>query len=692
MRTSRISQLTPTKERQNVLAFTTPYLTSPPGVLALHNVEASGRRPALRQLEWVISTTSSLTPILNSQVRPIDAPVVTEDRTAALEGAALRDGPKHCCSTCRSRSASPQSDPQRFHVVGQLSGGEGLAVALPNDSPNEQIVDSAIRVSAGERDDRQARQALAGRERRQRAADPDGGLMLVAMGHLNGPVLEFLVLFAVILLGPLVVMRFGLPGLIGLVLGGFAIGAHGLDLIHAGQSDGPRARTARAALPDVRRRPRDRPARAAATTAAPPSGSVCSRSRSPAGSASSSAGRSAGRPPAMCLLGALLASHTLLVYPTLRDAGLDNDPAVATAVGATVLTDTLALTVLAIVSGLADGVGLDERRAGRARGRLRRPARRRAASCCRSSSTIALRSWGSDPVARYLVAIVALLAMAMLAQVFGIEGIVGAFFAGLALNRLVPNEGPSMERVEFFGAAVFVPGVPRLDRAAARSVGDVHRQRARARRVHLCRRARREGARLLDRRDVARLQLAAARRDVRADGTAGGGDARRDVDRLRDRRLRHDGRERGARADPRQHRRLGASRRAGRRLDAARAARAAARLEGARRRNVERPVRRRGPRSRAARASGRRPQRGADHARAGGEGARVGRAEGGREADLPARLRGPSAHENSTPSRTPSTRRPPATSTRSSSSTTRRSTPGRRTCRCSSSTAPGRFA
>jgi hypothetical protein len=47
--------------------------------------------------------------------------------------------------------------------------------------------------------------------------------------------------------------------------------------------------------------------------------------------------------------------------------------------------------------------------------------------------------------------------MAMLAQVFGIEGIVGAFFAGLALNRLVPNEGPSMERVEFFGTAVFVP-------------------------------------------------------------------------------------------------------------------------------------------------------------------------------------------------------------------------------------------
>jgi hypothetical protein len=65
--------------------------------------------------------------------------------------------------------------------------------------------------------------------------------------------------------------------------------------------------------------------------------------------------------------------------------------------------------------------------------------------------------WGGDGVARYVVVIVALLAMAALAEVFGIEPIIGAFFAGLALNRLVPNEGQSMDRVEFFGSAVFVP-------------------------------------------------------------------------------------------------------------------------------------------------------------------------------------------------------------------------------------------
>src|SRR5206468_10156271 len=70
---------------------------------------------------------------------------------------------------------------------------------------------------------------------------------------------------------------------------------------------------------------------------------------------------------------------------------------------------------------------------------------------------LVLRRHGADPVLRWLVMVVALLLMAFLAQLFGIEGIVGAFFSGLALNRLVPNEGPSMEQVEFFGTAVFVP-------------------------------------------------------------------------------------------------------------------------------------------------------------------------------------------------------------------------------------------
>lgn len=138
-----ISQLTPTKKRQDVLSFTTPYLTSPPGVLALKNVDAADVAE-LRQLDWVISTSSSLTPILEHTVRPIDAPLVTEDRTGALK--ALRSGRAEALLLDLPVALGlAAADPMRLHVVGQLPGGEGLAVALPHGSANEQIVDSAIR-------------------------------------------------------------------------------------------------------------------------------------------------------------------------------------------------------------------------------------------------------------------------------------------------------------------------------------------------------------------------------------------------------------------------------------------------------------------------------------------------------------------------------------------------------------------
>jgi Kef-type K+ transport system membrane component KefB len=278
---------------------------------------------------------------------------------------------------------------------------------------------------------------------------------LAAITAPSGPVFEFFVLFAVILFGPIIFTRFRLPGLIGLVLGGFAIGAHGLGWISAGNHTVPELghlgllylmfvaglELDLQVLKDYRR--------AAVLLgllafAIPAAGGFL-------------LGQALGWSiAASCLLGALASSHTLIVYPMIRDAGLGGNPAVASAVGATVLTDTLALVILAVVSGSQTESGsavttLGEIAIGFAVlmvvGLVALP----------RAVDAAFRIWGSDRVARYVVVVVALLFMAMLAQIFGIEGIVGAFFAGLALNRLVPNEGPSMERVEFFGAAVFVP-------------------------------------------------------------------------------------------------------------------------------------------------------------------------------------------------------------------------------------------
>jgi Kef-type K+ transport system membrane component KefB len=271
----------------------------------------------------------------------------------------------------------------------------------------------------------------------------------------SGPVLEFLVLFAVILLGPIVFSRLGLPGLIGLVLGGFVIGSHGLDLINAGDQTVPElGKLGLLYLMFVAGLELDLHVLKEYRRAAVAFGLIAFVIPFMLGASIAIAlGWSV---PAICLLGALLSSHTLITYPTIREAGLGGNPAIASAVGATVLTDTLALIVLAIVAGTQTGSGsvdviLLEIALGFATlilvGLFGLP----------RLVDLVLRQWASDRVARYLVIIVALLLMAMLAEVFGIEGIVGAFFAGLALNRLVPNEGPSMERIEFFGAAVFVP-------------------------------------------------------------------------------------------------------------------------------------------------------------------------------------------------------------------------------------------
>jgi hypothetical protein len=63
--------------------------------------------------------------------------------------------------------------------------------------------------------------------------------------------------------------------------------------------------------------------------------------------------------PASLLLGSLLASATLVLYPLLREARLARDPMVASAVGATVLTDTIALIILAVVAGTQSEAAAD---------------------------------------------------------------------------------------------------------------------------------------------------------------------------------------------------------------------------------------------------------------------------------------------------------------------------------------------
>jgi Kef-type K+ transport system membrane component KefB len=271
----------------------------------------------------------------------------------------------------------------------------------------------------------------------------------------EGPALPFLVLLVVVVFGPMIIERFRVPGIIGLLVGGLLVGPHGLQIIGSGNTTVPDLGkigllylmfVAGLEL-DLRLVQANKKATliyASLTFSLPLLAGI-------------GAGLLIGfGASAAILLGSLLASHTLIVLPMIREMGRGDDPAVATGVGATIVTDTLTLIVLAVISGITVGnsggfeiasqivFGLVALGVG----------------CFVVLPKITryfLSHFGRARAGRYVFALIAMLAAATLAEVFGIEGIVGAFFAGLALNRLVPNEGDLMERIEFFGGAFFVP-------------------------------------------------------------------------------------------------------------------------------------------------------------------------------------------------------------------------------------------
>jgi Kef-type K+ transport system membrane component KefB len=156
------------------------------------------------------------------------------------------------------------------------------------------------------------------------------------------------------------------------------------------------------------------------------------------------------------LYGSLWASHTLISYPIVQEHRLTQHRAVSMAAGGTVITDTLALSVLAIVVG---SVASDEG-TGEIVVRLLIGIAILAVYCAVVLPRIgrwSLAHLGQGSVPTFLFLLAALTSAALVADRMGLEGIVGAFFAGLALNRLVKSRSEAKESFEFVGAALLVP-------------------------------------------------------------------------------------------------------------------------------------------------------------------------------------------------------------------------------------------
>lgn len=154
------------------------------------------------------------------------------------------------------------------------------------------------------------------------------------------------------------------------------------------------------------------------------------------------------------LLSCIMASNTLIAYPIVSRYGLQQKPSVTLSVGSSMLSLLIALVILA---GLVASFGEHD------------DilfwiffAAKFAAYCGFMIFLIPrLTRWFlrrySDAVMQFIFVMAMLFMSAALSQIVGIEGVFGAFFAGLILNRYIPHISPLMNRLEFIGNALFIP-------------------------------------------------------------------------------------------------------------------------------------------------------------------------------------------------------------------------------------------
>ena len=268
------------------------------------------------------------------------------------------------------------------------------------------------------------------------------------------PVLVFTVALATFLIAPLLIKRFGFPGIVGIVLVGAGIGPGGLGLVdHVG---------AIVLLGEVgliyllftvgleldlggfKRAPESAALFGGISFGLPfllgSAGGYLLLGLDPLGA---------------ILLAAVFASHTLLAYPVINRLGIGKNDAVTDVFGGILFTDTAALIVLALVLGADAGqfglalvVGV-------------------AASLVALFGVVWLivprigrwffRSVSEESYFEFLFVMTIFFLAASFAEVLDLAGILGAFVAGIALNRLIPEGGALHNRIEFAGNAFFIP-------------------------------------------------------------------------------------------------------------------------------------------------------------------------------------------------------------------------------------------
>jgi len=270
---------------------------------------------------------------------------------------------------------------------------------------------------------------------------------------LEQPVAVFALLLLVILAAPLVLHRFRIPGIVGLILAGVALGPHGFGVLEKNSAINLFGTVGLLyimflagldlELNDFLRN-RHRSGWFGLLTFTVPfvlGYLVC---RYLLGY----------EQVASLLTASMFSTHTLISYPIVSRLGLSKNEAVTIAVGGTIFTDTLVLILLAVFTRM-EGAGIDMMYW------------LRFSLSLLAFSVIVLWGfpfvaryffkWINDQTSHYIFTLAMVFLAALMSEWAGVEPIIGAFLAGLALNRLIPHASVLMNRIEFVGNALFIP-------------------------------------------------------------------------------------------------------------------------------------------------------------------------------------------------------------------------------------------
>lgn len=271
---------------------------------------------------------------------------------------------------------------------------------------------------------------------------------------LKNPVLIFSLILFIILLSPILLKKLKIPGIIGLIISGVVIGPHGLNILAHNSAVNLFSTIGLLYIMFIAgleldlnefRANRNKSLVFGFFTFIIPLG--------------------IGYPVCHYLLGyevipslltaSMFATHTLVAYPIVSRLGISKNIAVAVAVGGTILTDTAVLIILAVVVGHSAG-SLDQEFF------IRLGISLTLFSLFMFLVVPRIAKWffqklESEKHAHYIFVLSIVFFAAFLAHVAGVEPIIGAFVAGLALNKLIPHTSALMNRIEFIGNALFIP-------------------------------------------------------------------------------------------------------------------------------------------------------------------------------------------------------------------------------------------